>query len=123
MSRPARPGMDFEEASTGRRIALTARFLLEVALLAGVGVLAGRLAPAGTVWLFVIGAVLAVGMVWVLLLSPKAPYDIGETARFLVELLLFAGVGIGLFAVGLGVAAVIGFAVWAGHRIALLVLR
>lgn len=123
MTDSVRPGADFEGARPARRAALTARFLLELALLAGVGVLAWQVTPDGWNWLVAVVAAVAVAVVWGLFLSPKARYDVGDLGRIVLEAALFAGTAAGLIAVGVVVPAVIGFAIWLVDRIALRLLR
>ena len=122
MAEQPRPGADFEQASGARRVALTVRFLLELALLAGAAVLAGRIAPAAWSIVAAAVAVIALGTAWGLLLSPKARFDIGGYGRLGLETTLFVGVAAGLVAIGVIVPAVIGLAVWVLDRLALRLL-
>jgi len=107
------------------RIALGLRFLIELALLAGAATAAVRLVPgwAGWAgWVVAVVAVVLLAVVWGLLLSPKARFDIRPAGRVCLEALLFGAVGAALWASGLGVAGATLFAVWALDRIALAVL-
>lgn len=121
-SRVSRPD-PFEGASAELATALTVRFLLELALLAGVGVLAWRLAPGWWSWPATILAIVAVAVVWGLFLSPKAAVRLPPPAALLIEAALFVGVGAGLVAIGFGVAAIIGVAAWVADRVALALLQ
>lgn len=111
----------FEGASAVLAVALTVRFLLELALLTGVAVLAWHLVPGGWRWPAAIVGVVAVATVWGLLLSPKAPMPLPWAAALGLEALLFVGVGVGLVFIGFGVPAAIGVALWVGDRIVLAV--
>lgn len=104
--------------------ALLVRFLMELTLLAGAGILAAHIAPSGWGWLAAIAAVTAVATVWGMLLSPKARIDIPPWARLLLEAVLFGLVGVGL-AVRVETAtipALLGIALWAIDRAAIAVL-
>ncbi|MFT4226721.1 DUF2568 domain-containing protein [Micropruina sp.] len=112
-----------EGASPTLTAALTLRFLLELALLAGVGLLAWSLARGWWSWPAAILAVVAVAVVWGLFLSPKATVPLAPAAVLAIEAVLFVGTGAGLVTVGWGIAAAIGVAIWAADRIALALLR
>jgi hypothetical protein len=103
-------------------LALTVRFVLELALLVGVGVLAWQIA-APSRWVAVIAGPLAVAVVWGLFLSPKATITLPAGAQFAVEAVLFLGAGAGLVLIGLPTAAIIGVVLWLADRIALAALR
>lgn len=103
--------------------ALTVRFLLELALLVGVAVVAWRVAPDGWRWPAVVAAPIVVATVWGLLLSSKATVVLPSAVRLVIESVLFLGVGAALAAVGHVVPAAIGVALWVVHRITLAVLR
>ncbi|GAA5149691.1 hypothetical protein GCM10025768_13220 [Microbacterium pseudoresistens] len=113
----------FVDASPLRGIALVLRFLLELALLVAVAMFAWHLAPADWGWLTAAVAVVVVAVLWGLLLSPKARYDIRPAGRFAVELVLFAGAAAGFVVIGFGIAGVTGFAVWAIDRLVLALTR
>lgn len=100
-------------------LALTLRFLLELALLVGVGVLAWSLAPGWSSWPAAILAIAVVATVWGLFLSPKARVPLPQPAAVAIEAVLFVGTGAGLIGLGFGVVAVVGIALWAIDRIAL----
>ncbi len=110
-------------ASVVLTIALTARFLLELALLAGVAVLAWNLVPGWWRWLAVILAVALVAALWGLFLSPKATIPLPGPAALGIETVLFAGIGGGLFLIGFGLPAAVGVALWIIDRVALAVLQ
>ncbi len=102
-STPDLPSM----AATG--VLLTVRFLLELALLAAYAVSGARLVGGALGWLVGAAAAIAVATVWGLLLAPRRRYDTALAVRVGVELVLFAGAGVGLWLVGLpawGVALV-----------------
>lgn len=120
MSEPAGP---LDGASAPLAIALTVRFLIELALLAGAAMLAWRLAPGAWQWPAAIGAGLLVAVVWGLLLSPKAAITVPALVQFGIEALLVVGVGAGLFVIGLGAPAVIGVLVWLVDRVAIALLE
>ena len=99
-------------------VVLTVRFLSELALLAGLAVAGARLGD--SLVFSIIDAILLpvlAGVVWSRFIAPKAQRRLGEPARFLVEVVLFAvaGVllaltdwlvaGIVLAVVGIGIAA------------------
>lgn len=104
-------------------IALTLRFLLELALLAGVAVLAWNLTAGGWRWVAAIVAVALVATAWGLFLSPQAAIPLPSVAALAIEAVLFLGAGAGLLFLGFGVPAAIGIAVWIVDRIALAVLQ
>ncbi len=106
-------------ASPWRIAVLTVRFLLELALLTGAAVAAWNLAPGGWRWPAVFLAPVVIGIAWALFLSPKAKVPLPGLGAFLLEALLFLGVGIALFFAGHGLPALIGIVLWAAHRIAL----
>lgn len=103
------------------RIALGLRFLIELALLAGAATAAVRLVPGWAGWVVAVAAVAVLAVVWGLLLSPKARFDIRPAGRVCLEALLFGAIGAALGASGFGVAGATLFAVWALDRIALAV--
>ncbi len=104
-------------------IALTARFLLELALLAGVAVIVWTLVTGWWAWPATIIAVLAVATVWGTFLSPKAKFPLPWPAALGIETLLFVGTCVGLFAVDNGAPAVVGITAWGIDRAALALLR
>lgn len=119
-----RPERDpFLEGGPALRVALGLRFLIELALLAGAATATVRLVPGWPGWVAAVVAVVVLAIVWGLLLSPKARFDIRTVGRLCLEALLFGGVGAALWASGLGVAGVALFAVWALDRIALAALN
>ena len=118
--RPARDPV--LEGGPALRIALGLRFLIELALLAGAATAAVRLVPGWAGWVVAVVAVAVLAVIWGLLLSPKARFEIRPAGRVCLEALLFGAVGAALLASGLGVAGATLFAVWALDRIALAVL-
>lgn len=103
--------------------ALTVRFLLELALLAGVAVLAWNLTAGWWRWLAAIFSVAAVAVAWGLFLAPKAAVPLPWPATLGIEAVLFVGTGTGLLIIGLGLPAAIGVALWLIDRIALALLQ
>lgn len=103
--------------------ALTVRFLLELALLAGIAVLAWNLTGGWWRWLAALLSVVAVAVVWGLFLSPKAAVPLPWPATLGIETVLFVGTGAGLFVIGLGLPAAIGVALWLIDRITLAILQ
>jgi hypothetical protein len=112
----------FEGASTPLKLVLTMRFVLELALLAGVAALMLRVVPGGWRWPAAIGAFVVVAVCWGLFLSPKAAIPLPTAAGFALEAVLFVGTGAGLFLSGITVATVIGAACWLINRILLATL-
>lgn len=108
-----------DRASPLLAFTLIVRFLLELAMLAGVAALAWRLADGWWRWPAAILAVVAVATLWGLLLSPKAKVNLPASAALALEAALFLGVGAGLIAMGIVVPAVTGVTVWILHRIVL----
>lgn len=108
--------------SPARVLALTVRFLLELALLAGVGVLAWHVTDSGWRWVAAIGAVAVVATAWGLLLSPKAPVRLRPWVALTIEAALFLGVAAGLAQIGYVWPAVIAI-VWAIDRTTLALVR
>ncbi|GAA2528057.1 YrdB family protein [Rarobacter incanus] len=104
-------------------LALIVRFLLELALLAGVAAVTWQHVSGGWRLPAAMLAVVAVATVWGLFLSPKAPIALPPVVALLIEAILFLGVGTALFLTGSGTLAVIGFAAWLADRIALAVLQ
>lgn len=74
-------------------------------------------------WPAAVVAVVAVGFVWGLFLSPKAALPVPGIAALGIEIALFVGTGVGLVAIGFAVPAGIGIAIWLIDRIALAVLQ
>lgn len=114
----------FSHTSPGLAIALTVRFLLELALLAGTAYLAWWLVPGWWRWPAAIVAVVLVAVVWGLFLSPKAAVPLSLIAALAVEASLFLGLAAALIAIpGFVFPAVVGVGVWIVDRIALAVLK
>ncbi|MCA0250679.1 MAG: YrdB family protein [Actinobacteria bacterium] len=111
-----------EGASAALATALTIRFLLELALLAGVAILTFSLVPGWWRWPAAIVAVLAVATFWGLFLSPKAAVALPWPAVLGLEAAVFVGTGVGLFLMGLGIPAAIGVALWIADRVVLALL-
>lgn len=113
----------FDDASPALAVALTVRFLLELALLAGAAYLAWTTVPGWGRWPVAALAVVVIGVVWGLFLSPKAAIVVHPAAALVLEAALFVGVGAALaFATPMLIPAVIGVVVWAVDRVALAAL-
>ena len=102
-----------------RTTALLLRFLLELALLAGVVYVGWTLADGG--WriptaAFALAVVIAL---WGTFLSPKARVSIPGWARVVLEVLLFGGVGYLLWQTGAPTTGAALAAVWALDRVVL----
>ncbi len=106
-----------------RGVVLTVRFVLELAMLAGVAVVVTRLIPGPWGWVAAAVAVVAVATLWGLLLSPKAKVALPAGAGLAIEAALFVGAGIGLGAVGMPVVGLTGAGLWVLHRVALALLE
>lgn len=113
----------FDGASPMHSIALVVRFLLELALLAGIAFLALQLVSAWWRWPAAVLAVLLVATLWGLFLSPKARISLPAAVAVAIEAALFLGVATGLAITGSGLAAVIGVITWCIDRIVLALHR
>ncbi|MBL5972406.1 MAG: DUF2568 domain-containing protein [Candidatus Leucobacter sulfamidivorax] len=111
------------DAPPGLAIALAVRFVIELALLVGVAVIAMRLFPQWWGWLIAIGGVVVVATFWGVFLSPKAAVPLPAVAKLVIEAVLFVGVGTGLFLLDLAIPAVVGVAAWIIDRIAIALLE
>jgi len=109
----------FVQASPLRKLALTVRFLLELALLTGAGVLGSHAAG----WPVAVLAVVVVAALWGLFLSPKAPVVLPEGVRLLLESALVLGVAAGLFVIGPAAVAGVGAGLWVVDRAVLALVR
>lgn len=101
---------------TIRGAALTVRFVLELCLVAAMGVIAWELASSGWSWVLAALAIVAVSAVWGMFLSPKAVVKLPGWAALLIETALFLGAGAGLWLLGFQGLAVLGVVVWAVDR-------
>lgn len=110
---------DFENASAALWAAYSVRFLLEMALLVGIAVLAWNIAPTAWQWPFAIIAPILGMIFWGLFLSPKATIMLPEIARFIIEAGLFLGVGAGLWGIGYWLPAIIGVSLWSLDKLAI----
>lgn len=90
-------------------VLLGVRFLVELALVAGLAWIGVDLGPgvALSVVLAVV-FVVAIGVFWGLLMAPRARRRIKYPARLMVEIVLFAGTAAGLIAYGHVVPATVG---------------
>ncbi|AQP46944.1 hypothetical protein BW730_04815 [Tessaracoccus aquimaris] len=106
-----------------RGVVLTVRFVLELAMLAGVATVVTRLLPGAWGWVAAAVSVVAVATLWGLLLSPKAKVVLPAWGRLALEAVLFVGTGIALAVLGMPVVGLTGVGVWALHRVALALLE
>ena len=113
----------FDDASASLAIVLTVRFLLELALLAGVAIIAWQLVSGWWRWPAAILAVAAVAIVWGVFLSPQAAIPLAPPAALMLETVLFLGTAAGLLMLGSVVPAAIGSVIWVVHRVAFASLR
>ena len=102
---------------------LTLRFLLELALLTAIGYLCWRLMSGWWRWPLAILVPVAVATFWGAFLSPKARYSLSEVAKFLIELVLFGGVGFWLYQLGFEWIGAGLYLVWLFDRVAIGMLR
>jgi hypothetical protein len=89
-------------------VLLTLRFLLELALLAAMGVAGWRLA--GATWaqaILVVTLPLVTAIVWGLVISPKARVQLPLAPRLVIELVLFATAAVLLWLADLTTWAVV----------------
>ncbi|GAB10472.1 hypothetical protein GOARA_056_02200 [Gordonia araii NBRC 100433] len=110
---------EFDGASPRIAAALVVRFVLELALLAAVGVIAWHVVGGGSRWVAVIAAVVGVATLWGLVLSPKARFPLPDKVGLVLEALLFAGAGLGLAAIGHPVVGAVLVVAWVVDRAAL----
>jgi hypothetical protein len=90
-------------------VLLGLRFLIELALAAGLAWLAAAAGPGGVVSvLLAVAAVVVIGVFWTVLMAPRARRRLAGPVRLVVELVLFAGTSAGLIAVGHPVPAIVG---------------
>ncbi|ACZ30477.1 hypothetical protein Xcel_1446 [Xylanimonas cellulosilytica DSM 15894] len=129
MTATAQPDPDLPAPSEGghpavRGVALLARFLLELALLAGVWWCVFT-ASGDHWWRWLLAglAPVAVGIAWGAWLSPRAPYKPAEPVRVLIEALLFGGLGSALWALGHPWVGVALAGAWAVDRAVLSAVR
>ncbi|MDJ0356704.1 YrdB family protein [Paenarthrobacter sp. PH39-S1] len=109
--------------SVASAAALTAAFLLELALLAGYAIWGYLTFNDGWRWVAMITAPIAVAVVWGLFLSPKAAVPLNPLFQFLLEASLFGGAFVALCSVGFALVGGIGLILWALDKIALLLLQ
>jgi len=119
----ARDAGSLEGASPALAVALIIRFLVELALLAGAGIVAAHAADGAWRWVAVGASVIVVAVLWGLFLSPKAAIPVPALVALAMEAVLFLGVGAALFLLGWGAPAVLGVVIWAVDRAAVAVLR
>lgn len=87
------------------------RFATELCLLGAAAVAGTRLVEGAAGWALAIVLAVAVGAVWGVAIAPKAGRRLADPARLVVEVVLFASIGILLAATGLpgwGIALAIG---------------
>src|SRR5690554_5857572 len=96
----------FEDASPTRAVVLTVRFLLELALLAGVAVVVLGLSAEWWRWPLALLTVVAVAAFWGLFISHKAKVKLPAPSVLALEAGLFIGVAAGLHLSGFVVAGI-----------------
>jgi hypothetical protein len=97
---------------------LALRFLLELCMLAALaywGATTSLQLPARIA--IAVGLPLVVAVVWGLLVSPRAPVDLGPPLRLVVEVVIFAGAVVALLARERVVLGVLLALLYIGHRI------
>ncbi len=103
-------------------IALTVRFLLELALLGAWGVVAHQSVEGAWRWPATLALPLVVIVVWSLWLAPKAKHRLGTAGQIALELVLFGGAAAALWSIGAGTVGLVGLALWLVDRVAIMVL-
>ena len=93
-TQPDGPSDGLDVRTVLRGVVLTVRFVLELAMLAGVAVVVTRLLPGPWGWVAAAVAVVAVATLWGLLLSPKAKVALPAGVRLAIEAALFVGTGL-----------------------------
>jgi hypothetical protein len=90
-----------------RGIALTARFLCELAMLGGLAYWGFEAAGGAWAWVLGLGAPVLAAAIWGAFVAPKAKLPVSTPIRLAIELLLFGSTVIGLAIVGRHVFAVV----------------
>jgi len=100
------------------------KFVLELAMLAAYAIAFFRLIPGPLLsWVAAIGAPILVGVVWGLLIAPRAPVSLGVPARVVLTAVIFAGAITALALAGRPVAAVVLAVAYVVDEVALIALR
>ena len=103
-------------------IALTVRFLLELALLGAWGFAAHHTVEGAWRWPATIAVPLVVILVWSLWLAPRAKRRLGTAGQIVLELVLFGGAAAALWSVDAGAVGLAGLAIWLVDRVAIMAL-
>jgi hypothetical protein len=103
-------------------IALTVRFLLELALLAALGYAVEHTVDGGWRWPATVAVVLVVIGIWGRFLAPKAPRRLGTAGQLVLEAVLFGGAAAALWSVGAGAVGIAGAALWLLDRVVIMAL-
>ncbi len=83
-----------------RSILLTFRFVLEIALLAGIAIGAAETVGGVIGWIAGVALAVVVALIWGTFVSPKAPHRLSVSPRIVLELALFAAASALLVAAG-----------------------
>jgi Protein of unknown function (DUF2568) len=76
------------------------RFLLELSALAAVGYWGWKAGDGATRWALAGAAVVAIGAVWALFVSPKATIEVSRPLQLAIELAVWVAAGTALLAAG-----------------------
>lgn len=100
-------------------VLLGVRFLTELALVAGIAWLGVILGKGGvpSMVMAVVG-IAAIGVLWGLLLAPRATRRLRDPVRLIVEIVLFGGTAAGLIVTGHLIPAVVGVVIAIGTSLA-----
>jgi hypothetical protein len=95
-----------EAPGPARGSILGARFLAELALLAGLAYAGWRLGDGAAVWVFAIGFPAIVAVIWATFISPKARIRLPRVVRMTIEIDLFTVAAVLLWFADAPVAAI-----------------
>lgn len=95
-----------ETPSPGRASILGARFLAELALLAGLAYAGWRLGDGAAVWVFAIGFPAIAAVIWATFISPKARIRPPKVVRMTIEIDLFTVAAVLLWFADAPIAAI-----------------
>ncbi|WP_441682552.1 YrdB family protein [Flaviflexus sp.] len=92
--------------------AVLIRFLIETAMLVVLAIVMWNATEGPWQWVAVIASLVVLATVWGTFLSPKALKPLSWIPAFILEALIFGTVAAGLAAMGYGIIALIGLAIW-----------
>lgn len=92
--------------------AVLIRFLIETAMLVVLAIVMWNATEGPWRWVAVIASLVVLATVWGTFLSPKALKPLSWIPAFILEALIFGTVAAGLAAMGYGIIALIGLAIW-----------